>query len=93
MHILVTGGAGYIGSTTATLFLQAGHRVTVFDSLYRGHREAVPAEATFIKGDIADRAALDVLFQAGQFDAVAHFAALIEAGESMQSLDVTFATT
>ncbi len=84
MHILVTGGAGYIGSTTATLFLRAGHRVTVFDNLFRGHREAVPAGATFIHGDIADRGALDVLFQSGGFDAVAHFAALIEAGESMQ---------
>jgi len=84
MHILVTGGAGYIGSTTARLFLQAGHRVTVLDNLYRGHREAVPAGATFIKGDISDRSAMDILFQSNQFDAVAHFAALIEAGESMQ---------
>ncbi len=84
MHILVTGGAGYIGSATAALFLQAGHRVTVFDSLVRGHREAVPSGAAFVQGDIGDRAGLDVLFQMGNFDAVAHFAALIEAGESMQ---------
>jgi UDP-glucose 4-epimerase len=83
MHILVTGGAGYIGSTTASLFLKAGHQVTVYDNLYRGHREAVPAGAAFIKGDLADRGALDVLFQSNKFDAVAHFAALIEAGESM----------
>jgi UDP-glucose 4-epimerase len=41
-NILVTGGAGYIGSATAALFLQAGHKVTVFDNLFRGHREAVP---------------------------------------------------
>lgn len=84
MHILVTGGAGYIGSTTATLFLQAGHQVTVFDNLSRGHRQAVPDGAAFVKGDLADRGALDVLFQTNRFDAVAHFAALIEAGESMQ---------
>ena len=45
MHILVTGGAGYIGSTTAALFLEAGHQVTVFDNLFRGHREAVPEGA------------------------------------------------
>lgn len=90
MHILVTGGAGYIGSTTAGLFLAAGHQVTVFDSLIRGHREAVPAGAAFVQGDIGDRAALDVLFQMGEFDAVAHFAALIEAGESMQKPGLYF---
>ncbi|MHB8628234.1 MAG: UDP-glucose 4-epimerase GalE [Aggregatilineales bacterium] len=84
MHVLVTGGAGYIGSTTATLFLKAGHQVTVFDNLSRGHRQAVPEGAAFVKGDLADRGALDVLFQTNRFDAVAHFAALIEAGESME---------
>jgi UDP-glucose 4-epimerase len=84
MHILVTGGAGYIGSATAALFLKAGHQVTVFDNLYRGHREAVPEGAQFVQGDISDRGALDTLFQMARFDAVAHFAALIEAGESME---------
>ncbi len=83
MHVLVTGGAGYIGSATAALFLQAGHRVTVLDNLSRGHREAVPDGADFVLGDIADRGTLNTLFQMGKFDAVAHFAALIEAGESM----------
>lgn len=83
MHILVTGGAGYIGSTTAAYFLQAGHQVTVYDSLVYGHRAAIPAEAKFIQGNIGDRAALDILFQSQQFDAVVHFAAFIEAGESM----------
>jgi UDP-glucose 4-epimerase len=83
MHILVTGGAGYIGSTTAALFMQAGHKVTILDNLVRGHREAIPAGADFVQGDIADRGTLDTLFQMGKFDAVAHFAALIEAGESM----------
>src|SRR5262249_5252436 len=84
MHILVTGGAGYIGSATAALFLKAGHQLTVFDNLIRGHREAIPNGAAFVQGDLADRAALDTLFQMGNFDAVAHFAALIEAGESME---------
>ena len=83
MHILVTGGAGYIGSTTAAYFLNAGHRVTVYDNLSYGHRAAIPAEARFVKGDIGDRSALDVLFQTGDYDAVVHFAAFIEAGESM----------
>jgi UDP-glucose 4-epimerase len=84
MHILVTGGAGYVGSATAAYFLAAGHRVTVYDSLVKGHRAAVPEGADFVQGDVGDAAALDVLFQVGQFDAVAHFAAFIEAGESMQ---------
>lgn len=84
MHILVTGGAGYIGSTTAAAFLAAGHRVTVLDNLSRGHRAAVPEGAAFVQGDISDAGTLGALFQLGQFDAVAHFAALIEAGESMQ---------
>jgi len=90
MHILVTGGAGYIGSTTAAAFLKAGHQVTVYDSLFRGHREAVPSDAAFVQGDIGDRAALDILFQMNHFDAVAHFAALIEAGESMQKPGLYF---
>lgn len=83
MHILVTGGAGYIGSTTAAYFLKAGHQVTVYDNLSYGHLSAIPAGARFIKGDIGDRAALDILFQTDQYDAVVHFAAFIEAGESM----------
>lgn len=83
MHILVTGGAGYIGSVTAAYFLQAGHRVTVYDNLSYGYRAAIPAGASFVRGDIGDRSALDVLFQSSAFDAVVHFAAFIEAGESM----------
>lgn len=83
MHILVTGGAGYVGSATAAYFLKAGHQVTVFDSLVKGYRAAVPRGAAFVQGDLSDRGALDVLFQTRAFDAVAHFAAFIEAGESM----------
>lgn len=83
MHILVTGGAGYVGSATAAYFLAAGHSVTVYDNLIKGHRAAVPEGAAFIQGDLGDLGALDVLFQTYQFDAVAHFAAFIEAGESM----------
>lgn len=85
MHILVTGGAGYVGSTAAAYFLAAGHSVTVFDNLVKGHRAAIPAEAAFVKGDLADAGALDILFQTHGFDAVVHFAAFIEAGESMQA--------
>jgi UDP-glucose 4-epimerase len=84
MHVLVTGGAGYVGSATASYFLAAGHKVTVLDNLSKGHQAAIPTGAAFVKGDLADTGALDILFQTQDFDAVAHFAAFIEAGESMQ---------
>jgi UDP-glucose 4-epimerase len=84
MHVLVTGGAGYIGGVAADQLLQAGHRVTVFDSLAKGYRVAVPEGVTFIQGDIHDRAALDAVMSAGRFDGILHFAASIEAGESMR---------
>ena len=84
MNILLTGGAGYIGSAAAHMLLEAGHTVTVYDSLVTGHREAVPDGAAFIQSDLADQASLGSTLQAGRFDAVMHFAAFIEAGESMQ---------
>jgi UDP-glucose 4-epimerase len=84
MNLLVTGGAGYIGSACAQALLDAGHTVTVFDNLSRGHRRAVPDGARFVHGDIGDRAALAEVFGSEKYDAVLHFAALIEAGESMQ---------
>ena len=84
MKVLVAGGAGYIGSVVAAGLIDAGHRVTIFDNMSRGHLEAVPAAANLITGDLEDRAALDRVFAAGSFDAVMHFAALIEAGESMK---------
>ena len=84
MNVLVVGGAGYIGSVVAAGLIDEGHRVTIFDNMSRGHLEAVPAAANLITGDLEDRAALDRVFAAGSFDAVMHFAALIEAGESMK---------
>lgn len=84
MNILVTGGAGYIGSATAAYLIRAGHQVTVYDNLSRGHRTAVPPEAAFVKGDVGDKTALDFLFENNNFDSVVHFAAIIEAGESMK---------
>ena len=84
MNILVTGGAGYIGSTVAQQLLDAGHRVTVYDNLSSGHLAAVPAGATFVRGDTRDRAGLDAALGGAAFDAVMHFAAFIEAGESMR---------
>lgn len=84
MNILVTGGAGYIGSATADALLNAGHDVTVYDSLVTGHRAAVPRGATFIQADLADSHALAETLTKQPFDAVMHFAAFIEAGESMK---------
>ena len=84
MKIFVTGGAGYIGSATAEALIKAGHSVTVYDSLVTGHREAVPAGANFIHASLDDRAALTEALNAQKYDAVMHFAAFIEAGESMK---------
>ncbi|HLF72934.1 MAG TPA: UDP-glucose 4-epimerase GalE [Anaerolineales bacterium] len=84
MHILVTGGAGYIGSATAAALKKAGHSVTVYDSLVTGHRRAVPEGAGFIQADLSDGHALAKALTEEKFEAVMHFAAFIEAGESMK---------
>jgi UDP-glucose 4-epimerase len=84
MNIFVTGGAGYIGSATAEALLNAGHSVTVYDSLVTGHRQAVPGGARFIEAPIEDRRTLTKALTQQVFDAVMHFAAFIEAGESMK---------
>ena len=90
MKVLVTGGAGYIGSVVAEELLQAGHQVVVFDNLSRGHRQAVPKDAELIVGELADRNHLDQVFRLRAIDAVMHFAALIEAGESMKAPEAFF---
>ncbi len=84
MNIFVTGGAGYIGSATAEALLNAGHSVTVFDSLITGHRAAVPQGAKFIHANLDDSHALAEALTSTKFDAIMHFAAFIEAGESMK---------
>ena len=84
LNVLVTGGAGYIGSVVSNELIKAGHRVTVFDNLSHGYAEAVPQEATLVVGDLGDEAAIERVFSQNEFDAVMHFAAFIEAGESMQ---------
>lgn len=84
MNVFVTGGAGYIGSATAEALIQAGHQVTVYDSLVTGHREAVPAGAKFIHASLDDSHALAEALTSTRYDAVMHFAAFIEAGESMK---------
>jgi UDP-glucose 4-epimerase len=82
VKLLVTGGAGYIGGTVATLLVEQGHQVVVLDDLSSSTEDAVPVGVTFIRGRIHDRAADVITAQAG-FDAVLHFAAFIAAGESV----------
>jgi UDP-glucose 4-epimerase len=84
MNIFVTGGAGYIGSATADALLNAGHSVTVYDSLVTGYRNAVPRAARFIRADLGDHEVLEKTLASEYYDAVMHFAAFIEAGESMK---------
>jgi UDP-glucose 4-epimerase len=90
LRILITGGAGFIGGTVAGLLVQSGHEVNVYDNLCHSEREMVPQGVEFVLGDIADRVKLEKLFDEQQFDGVMHFAALIEAGESMNVPEVYF---
>ena len=90
MKILVTGGAGYIGGTVSRILLSAGHSVTIFDNLCHSKRSSLAAGADFVQGDLADRPLLEKTLNTGRFDGVMHFAALIEAGESMQRPEIYF---
>jgi UDP-glucose-4-epimerase GalE len=82
-HVLVTGGAGYIGSHATRQLLDAGHPVTVIDDLSHGHRAAVDRRARFFPVSIADRAAVEAILREARIDAVMHFAGSIEVGESV----------
>jgi UDP-glucose 4-epimerase len=90
VKILVTGGAGYIGGTVTQLLLDRGHTVVVYDNLCHSRSSMAPAGATLIEGDVGDNKKLDQLFADGSFAGVMHFAALIEAGESMQKPELYF---
>ncbi|HEV8368449.1 MAG TPA: UDP-glucose 4-epimerase GalE [Pyrinomonadaceae bacterium] len=81
--ILVTGGAGYIGSVTTNLLIAHGENVVILDNLSRGHRLALPASAPFYEGDIGDRQLLRRITSEHQVDACIHFAALAYVGESV----------
>jgi UDP-glucose 4-epimerase len=84
MNILVTGGAGYIGSVTVEQLIAAGHQVVVYDSLYKGYAEAVHPDATFVQADLADKAAVAKALSDNGVEAVMHFAADSLVGESVQ---------
>ncbi|HEX4201100.1 MAG TPA: UDP-glucose 4-epimerase GalE [Chthoniobacterales bacterium] len=85
MKILVTGGAGYIGSVCVEDLLNRGHDVTVFDNLTEGHRKAVDQRAKFVQGDLADKLGISQVIGTEQPAAVMHFAAKALVGESMQN--------
>lgn len=84
MKVLVTGGAGYIGSHVVRALLQAGHKVVVYDNLSTGHRQAVAAEVPFYEEDIRATERLAEVLLAERIEAVLHFAASSLVGESMQ---------
>jgi len=83
MRVLVTGGAGYIGSVVAEVLLARGHAVSVYDDLSEGHRDAVPDGAAFLPGDLLDRARLEAALREARPEAVVHMAAVCQVGESM----------
>ncbi|HET9887827.1 MAG TPA: UDP-glucose 4-epimerase GalE [bacterium] len=84
-RVLVTGGAGYIGSVVAERLIREGHATTVLDNLERGHRDAVPAQATFIEADLRDGVGLRRALDGMHFDFVVHLAAASLVGESMEN--------
>lgn len=84
MNILVTGGAGYVGSHTVLALVKGGHQVVVLDNLQTGHKNAVSSQALFIEGDVRDKDILRQLFSESSIDGVIHFAANTLAGESMK---------
>lgn len=84
MKVLVTGGAGYIGSATVLQLVEAGDEVVVFDDLSQGHREAVHPDAVLVEGDLADRAAVDRALAEHRPEGILHFASRTLVGESME---------
>jgi UDP-glucose 4-epimerase len=90
LNILVTGGAGYIGGTVALQLVSAGHNVLIYDNFCHGHRELLPAGTRLVEGDLADRQLLEKVLRDEKINGVMHFAALIEAGESMKNPEIYF---
>jgi UDP-glucose 4-epimerase len=84
MKILVTGGAGYIGSVVVEQLIAGGHQVVVFDNFYQGHRAAIHPEARCVEGNLNNRSALRQVFENDTIEAVMHFASYTLVGESMQ---------
>lgn len=83
MRVLVTGGAGYIGSVVSEVLLESGHGVVVYDDLSKGHRDAVAPEAVFVQGDLLDAEKLSKTLKENEIEAVVHMAARSLVGESV----------
>ncbi len=83
-RFLVTGGAGYVGSHLVDALVERGDDVVVFDNLNTGHAQSIPGGVRFVRADLADRDALNAVLSDGHWDAVFHFAALSQVGESMR---------
>src|SRR5438105_2392332 len=84
MRVLVTGGAGYIGSVVTEVLLERGHQVVVYDNLSKGHRDAVPAGTPLVAADLLDAAAVGTALREHRIEAVVHMAAISLVGESVQ---------
>ena len=84
MKVLVTGGAGYIGSVVAERLIEEGHEATVLDDFSKGHRDAVPPECGLVEVDLRDRAALKKALSGHEVEVVMHLAAASLVGESMK---------
>jgi UDP-glucose 4-epimerase len=83
-HVLVTGGAGYIGSVVCQTLLERGHSIIVLDSLEEGHRQALPTNSIFFQGDLGDEPFLKNIFDSYPIEAVLHLAAYCQVGESVR---------
>jgi UDP-glucose 4-epimerase len=83
MRLLVTGGAGYVGSITVERLIAAGHTVTILDSMFRGHRAAVPDQARLLQADVGDTAAIERVLRDDGIEAVLHCAGLAQVAESV----------
>ena len=84
MKVLVTGGAGYIGSTVSNFLLDLGHKVTIIDNLSTGSKKNIPKKAKFFEIDISDTNKIEKIFLTDKYDVVFHFAAFINNEESIK---------
>jgi UDP-glucose 4-epimerase len=91
VRVLVTGGAGYIGSITAELLMKAGHDVVIVDNLSKGHRSAVPQGAKFIEEDVRSLGPIEAVLSDNKIECVMHFSASSLVGESMKAPGAYFA--
>ena len=85
MNILITGGAGYIGSVTANYLIDNGHKIFLIDNLSTGNKKNIPKKCQFFKSNITNRKILSKIFKKNRIDIVLHFAAYIDVAESIKN--------